>query len=183
MLNNCSSFPFENIVKNLKSMVRKHEEPLQQVVRRYGEQFDHKQLNSNLSISSKPLLKYNHNIGPLTPNFTGQQFKQIFFNNIIIKVDVESDRFIMAYSKVIVKCINIVQNEHGEIAFIGYLFNKQLPFYDTPIYSSLFDIYIVRDLSKTLSYRILLNIQKKEMVIDFNALQVTIPIFHTSSIQ
>lgn len=170
-------------MKNLKSMVRKHEKPLQQVVRRYCEQFDHKQLNSNLSISSKPLLKYNHNKGPLKPNFNGQQFKRIFFNNIVIKVDIESDRFIMTNSKVIVKCVNIVQNERGEIAFIGYLFNKQLPFYNTPICSSAFDIYIVQDLSRTLSYWKLSDIKKKVMVIDFKDLQVAIPIFHTSFIQ
>lgn len=36
-LDNCSAFPFENYMKTLKGMLRKHERPLQQVVRRYEE--------------------------------------------------------------------------------------------------------------------------------------------------
>lgn len=37
-LDNCSAFPFENYMKTLKGMIRKHEKPLQQVIRRYEEQ-------------------------------------------------------------------------------------------------------------------------------------------------
>lgn len=37
-LDSCSAFPFENYVKSLKSMLRKHEKPLQQVIKRYEEQ-------------------------------------------------------------------------------------------------------------------------------------------------
>lgn len=36
-LNNCSAFPFENYMKNLKKMIRKYEKPLQQIVHRYNE--------------------------------------------------------------------------------------------------------------------------------------------------
>lgn len=37
-LDSCSAFPFENYMKHLKSMLRKHEKPLQQVIKRYEEQ-------------------------------------------------------------------------------------------------------------------------------------------------
>lgn len=37
-LDACSTFPFENYMKQLKKMLRKHEKPLQQVIRRYKEQ-------------------------------------------------------------------------------------------------------------------------------------------------
>jgi len=36
-LDNCSAFTFENYMKELKGMLRKHETPLQQIVRRYEE--------------------------------------------------------------------------------------------------------------------------------------------------
>lgn len=36
-LDNCSALPFENLMKNLKKMIRKYEKPLQQVVYRYNE--------------------------------------------------------------------------------------------------------------------------------------------------
>jgi len=34
-LNNCSCFPFENFMKFLKKMVRKHEKPLEQAINLY----------------------------------------------------------------------------------------------------------------------------------------------------
>lgn len=36
-LDRCSCFPFENYMKVLKKMVRKHEKPLEQVIKRYEE--------------------------------------------------------------------------------------------------------------------------------------------------
>jgi len=179
VLDNCSSFPFENFMKNLKSMVRKHDKPLQQVVRRYGEQLDHREVDSNLSLSTKSSLKCSHNQGPLTSNCTGQQYKRLLFNNILIKVDIRADSFIMTNSKLIVKCVNIIQNSLGEIKLIGYSFNKQKPFYNTPIDSSVFDIYIVEDINKTLNCWKLTDIYKKVMLITFNTIEVAIPIFHT----
>lgn len=46
-LDNCSAFPFENYMKNLKGMLRKHEKPLQQVVKRYEEQIKCENLKLN----------------------------------------------------------------------------------------------------------------------------------------
>lgn len=36
-LDNCSCFPFENYMKVLKKMIRKHEKPLEQIINRYNE--------------------------------------------------------------------------------------------------------------------------------------------------
>lgn len=36
-LDNCSCFPFENYMKVLKRMIRKHDKPLQQIIKRYDE--------------------------------------------------------------------------------------------------------------------------------------------------
>lgn len=38
-LDNCSCFPFENYMKVLKRMIRKHDKPLQQIIKRYDEIF------------------------------------------------------------------------------------------------------------------------------------------------
>lgn len=46
-LDNCSAFPFENYMKSLKGMLRKHEKPLQQVVKRYEEQIKCENLKLN----------------------------------------------------------------------------------------------------------------------------------------
>lgn len=36
-LKNCSCFPFENYMKVLKQMIRKHDKPLQQIIKHYDE--------------------------------------------------------------------------------------------------------------------------------------------------
>lgn len=38
-LDNISAFPFENFMKNIKKKLRKHELPLQQLVKRFHEEF------------------------------------------------------------------------------------------------------------------------------------------------
>lgn len=51
-LDNCSGFPFENYMKILKRMLRKHEKPLQQIIKRYEEIIN----NDNIKFTSS---KYN----------------------------------------------------------------------------------------------------------------------------
>jgi len=45
-LDNCSAFIFENYMKELKRMLRKHETPLQQIIRRYEERCN----NENIEV-------------------------------------------------------------------------------------------------------------------------------------
>lgn len=45
-LDNCSAFTFENYMKELKEMLRKHETPLQQIVGRYEERCN----NENIEV-------------------------------------------------------------------------------------------------------------------------------------
>ncbi|CAI6376584.1 unnamed protein product [Macrosiphum euphorbiae] len=47
-LDNCSCFPFENYMKFLKRMLRKHEKPLEQIIKRYGEII----INDNIKFSN-----------------------------------------------------------------------------------------------------------------------------------
>lgn len=73
-LDNCSAFPFENYMKTLKRMLRKHEKPLQQVVKRYKEQCINENIefsnNSELKFTTKEpdcfILTYNGNIVKIT---------------------------------------------------------------------------------------------------------------------
>lgn len=88
-LDNCSAFPFENYMKELKRMLRKNEKTLQQVVRRYKEQQNTKEIgqlndDDHLKLKVKEpvcfVLTYNGNIVKITEFlsdneiFVGQAF-------------------------------------------------------------------------------------------------------------
>lgn len=62
-LDNCSCFPFENYMKVLKKMLRKHDKPLQQIIKRYEEICINDKLkfinqNYNTFTINKPIVLY-----------------------------------------------------------------------------------------------------------------------------
>ena len=89
-LHNYSAFIFENYMKELKSFVKKHEKPLQQVMNRYNEKCYANTLNINNSSMNnqkfiqKPELKHMHANGPLVKNVAGSQYYTLLFKNIIL---------------------------------------------------------------------------------------------------
>lgn len=84
-LDQFSAFPFENTLQQLKSLVRKGDKPLSQIVKRIQE--------SNNSITSENNKKCQnqkykeHNKGPLLPGTNCPQFKQIHFENYSLQIE------------------------------------------------------------------------------------------------
>jgi hypothetical protein len=80
-LDNFSAFPFENKLKDIKKLVRKPNNPLQQVVRRI---FEQQFLENSLTINKKPsvvLAKQEHCSGPVPNGYSGAlQYCQITLN-------------------------------------------------------------------------------------------------------
>lgn len=90
-LDNCSTFYFENYMKELKSMLRKHEKPLHQIIHRYSEKHNVaskviNNLSNNKNQNANKLLLKEHTNGPLMNNITGPQYYVISFNNFNIKI-------------------------------------------------------------------------------------------------
>ncbi|KAF0748543.1 Uncharacterized protein FWK35_00025903 [Aphis craccivora] len=69
-LDNCSAFPFENFMKELKSKIRKHEKPLEQLINRYKELYKLPVTLPNVSIVL-PIMTKKHKNGPLVDNIKG----------------------------------------------------------------------------------------------------------------
>jgi hypothetical protein len=67
-LDQCSCFPFENHIKQIKVALRKSEKPLQQFICRYNEKCHVRNQNFN-QINKKFTLKKLHNNGPLLEHF------------------------------------------------------------------------------------------------------------------
>uniref|UniRef100_A0A2S2PL84 DUF4218 domain-containing protein n=1 Tax=Schizaphis graminum TaxID=13262 RepID=A0A2S2PL84_SCHGA len=150
-LDNVSCFPFENFMKNFKSMLRKHEKPLEQIVKRYKEI----EINTFLNIPTKNnsqdiILKRQHFNGPLPTTLQGSQYKTLVLSLklITIKIDNVSDCFFGTINNEIVKVENIVKNLNTEqITVVGRKFTKKEPLYQKPIKSNKFGTYVVKELS------------------------------------
>jgi len=149
-LDKCSCFPFENYMKFLKKMVRKHEKPLEQVINRYQEfiTFNKPLVNNNSNVS----FKKEHSNGPLTEHYTGPQFQILIKNNLKINTKSGSDVYIgfKEQNKLsIFKILNICHDPRsGKNVLLSKSFTQVEPFFDKPINSLKLGIAKVGNLSK-----------------------------------
>ncbi|KAF0713151.1 Uncharacterized protein FWK35_00036376, partial [Aphis craccivora] len=148
-LDNCSAFPFENYMKELKSKIRKHEKPLEQVINRYSEIYSHNSLSLSKNPINHPILLLPHNNGPLINNLNGCQYKKLIWKNIQINTRFDKDSHVLTTDREVFKYLNIVKQK-TDIVLIGKHFKTKTLFHDKPTDSTEFDIYIVKDLAQSL---------------------------------
>lgn len=191
-LDNCSSFNFENYMKELKSLLRKHEKPLHQIINRnieihniYTTGFDDEMKNVSINLNQnddKPLLKQPHTNGPTMKIITGLQYYVLSFNNINIKIKYEKDSYILTQYQHIVKCLNIIAQKNSETVIIRKYFKFKSAFFNDPIDSTIFNIFIVKNIAKKINYWPIKSIKKKIMILNHNNGQlVAMSIIHTSN--
>lgn len=183
-LDNYSAFIFENYMKELKSFLRKSEKPLQQVINRYTEQLkNNKKLNvhlSELDISAKqPILKNSHTNGPINENIFGIQYYTIIFKNTKLSTKQEKDSYFLTKTGQIIKCLNFIQNDNGDITVLGKHFKESTPLFYEPINSSILNIFVVKNLSKQIHSWSICEMNKKMMIFQFDRL-IAMPIIHTA---
>lgn len=173
-------------MKELKSLIRKHEMPLQQIVNRYFEKYSNANDNINIKdtntskqiFAENPVLQKIHTNGPLIENVRGLQSYNLSFHNIKIKIKKENDCFILTKDKQVVKCL-IIAND-GEILILGKYFKSVLPFFSEPIDSSKLDIFLVENLSDNIRSWKMSEISKKIMILKNENQLVAMPILHSS---
>lgn len=177
-LDNISAFPFENFMKSLKKMIRKHDKPLQQIIKRYSEQ---KNVNTHRDKNIEIVFKNEHTQGPLLDNLTEPQYKIVLLQNTTIKTRSIADRFILTKDNNVMEVLNIAYtNTTNEAVLVGKVFLTKLPFYEKPLSSTIFDIYIVDNLSAELSWTPIKNFKKKVMLLENNNQKIIFPILHSS---
>jgi len=141
-------------MKTLKKMIRKHEKPLEQVIKRYHEfqMFGEYELNTRSSINLKYLKIYSG--GSLPENCMKPEFKIAIKNNIKINIKPFSDAYIgntFGGKLNIFKIVNIyVHKSSKKKVFVAQSFNTIHPFYEKPINSIKIGIAIVNELSNHL---------------------------------
>lgn len=82
-LDSCSCFVFENYMKTLKQMLKKHEKPLEQVIKRYQEKSTNEIVSHNNNQPIAIVLNYEHSNGPLIQNTCGPQYLKLILHNKI----------------------------------------------------------------------------------------------------
>lgn len=188
-LDNVSCFLFENFMKNFKMMLRKHEKPLEQIVKRYKEIEVNTFLNTPIEDNSNAaiILKRKHSNGPLPIILQGHQYKTLILSLklITLKIDTLSDCFFGTINNDIVKVVNIVQNLNTEqIIVVWKIFTKKEPFYQKPIKSNKLSVFIVKELSDTFVLYNVDDIITKYIVFPCNGKNsnsIAIPVVHDIS--
>jgi len=176
-LDNCSAFPFENYMQTLKSLIRKPDKPLEQVVLRYQAR---RKLKNNVKSKKEFKLTGSHNRGPLIQNTTSPQYNKLLFYNFKFKSQIDADSYFCSNNNEIVKLINIAYSTNtGQVTLIGKKFDCMQEFHDEPIKSSHFGIYIVDNLSNTLLTWQISDIKKKVMVFNFEDKSIAVPFLHS----
>jgi len=169
-------------------MIRKHEKPLEQVVKRYHEfqMFGEYELNtrSRSSINIKYLKMYSG--GPLPEDCIKPEFKIAIKNNIKINLKLFSDAYIgytFGGKLNTFKVVNIcVHKSSKKKVFVAQSFNTIHPFYEKPINSMKIVIAIVNELSNHLYTIDIETCNFSKYVILNNSLgKVAFPILHSSN--
>jgi len=187
-LDRCSCFPFENYMKFLKKMIRKHEKPLEQVIKRYEEISEFCKPTLIKSNNQIHIMKEHHD-GPIVEHCTGwSQFKCIMINNLKIVTTSNSDCYIgyeLQGKLIICKIYNICKksnNNNENIMFIVKVFKKIEMFFDKPINSFKLGIAIVENLSTNFEMVDVQTKFKKYMILRNNeGISIAYPILHCNT--
>lgn len=148
-------------------MLRKPDKPLEQIVLRYNERgqiLNNPQNNNNITLLGP------HNKGPLLNNMSrvDSQCSILQLLNFKFKTKNKADSYYLSKQNEIVKLINITYlKDTDKIILIGKKFEHMEDFYDQPISSSHFGIYVVNQLSTNLSCWSIKDIHKKFMIFSF----------------
>ena len=178
-LDKISSFPFENFLGQIKKMVRRPQNPIAQVMRRYYEK-EHILLvaekNSNIQ---KNVPSKEHFTGPVPPNFSHEiyrQYKHFKTDNIFISSTVGNNCFEILGKLSIVR--NILQTSKNDIFIIYNEFIDLKPFFHFPLDSTHFEIFLAAHLSTVLKFVQSENIGKKFVNMPYGDNFVLMPLLH-----
>lgn len=106
--------------------------PLQQLIKRFHEEFDLSEGNK-INISPEEIhFKKEHLNGPLLDDLIGPQYSTIYLRklNITIKTTNVADRFVLTNSNDIIEVVNIAHTKNtNKIVIVGKKFLTKSPYY------------------------------------------------------
>lgn len=146
-----SAFKFENYLQTFKKLLKKHDKPLEQIVRRYME-YEQNKINKvqecEITCSHFVVdLKSVHIKGPLIEGCYNPQYRIMRRLTTTIRIDTLADNCCSLTDGKIIEVKNIAYCEElNTNVIIGHEFCNRKDLYDIPCPSSLIGIFIVENL-------------------------------------
>ncbi|KAJ8685185.1 hypothetical protein QAD02_020978 [Eretmocerus hayati] len=152
-LENFSAFRFENFIGKLKKLIRKGNQPLQQIIRRSAEIESLKEENSSKNIGDKIILNTVHHEGPAVRDFPGAtQSKRAELKTFSINCASDRDNCLLIDGERVVGAINNIQTLQKDIYIVGRELAITGEFYDCPCPSSILNIHLVDGPAENIAY-------------------------------
>lgn len=196
-LQSFTAYPFENMLGNIKRLIRGTKFSLRQVANRITEltaatqsiEFD---LEKSSSMQSQELTLAKQNVGenvpskfkPIPVNSETLFFSRINFENFSISTD-STNKWLLTTDNQIVSVENIISSDDGKkVLLYGIEITNKRDFFDLPIQSSILNIYASDHFSKENVESKLFDpteIKCKLVHLEYsNTTDVFIPLLHTS---
>lgn len=177
-LDKVSAFCFENFLGKLVKLIRKPNQPFQQLVRRLLErkEFGMQDYVSNTSDANSIELGGEHHNG-YVPAGIGlcKQFKSILVNGVHIAISTGNNCITLGNNIAVVR--NILKTD-VDIFFVYQTFHEFHDFYTYPLHSSKIGIYLVSQLNSELFIARLCDFKKKNVMLPFKDSFVVIPLLN-----
>lgn len=145
-VDNFSAFCFENFMTCIKKQLRKHEKPLQQLIKRYKETEHVSSLSLHNSCNNKKvyLCKNMHKNGPICNHYNiKSQYLQICNDKFYINCNSTANNCCILQNGICILVLNIIEDTNNEIFFIGKKLTYVKDLYDKPCESSHFGIKVM----------------------------------------
>lgn len=116
-------------------------------------------------------------------DLTNPQYRTIYLKKFVIKTKKESDSYILTKEENVVQVNNIATEQNtNSTVLIGKMFKVKKPFYEEPINSSMFHIYIVSELDDVYQFLYLKYVKKKMILFKHKNNNITMPVIHSNEL-
>jgi len=144
-LDEFSAFPFENHMTYIKTLIRKPDKPLQQLVKRYAEiEMLGLRASNHVNFYDHMRFKKSHKTGPLIDGYNiVSQFKILQNNSYSIHCTNQRNNCVLLENGNVVSVLNLVKSEDSTKLIIGKKLKHVKSLYLLPCESKTFNIQIV----------------------------------------
>jgi len=175
-LDSYSAFAFENVLGQIKRMLRSGNLPLRQICRRLSElSASGDSVDGSTARADGLELQSAHWQGP-SLGFTGPQYKKLKYSGFTFCTEGSADCYALLHDGRVIQVVNFIEEESVKV--IGKEFCKKSSFYEYPCDSGLYNICKLRNLSDVYTIVTVYDITRKCLLLPRKNYFVSFPLLH-----